>query len=226
MNSNKSLGRLIGLLLLLMMLAGAAGVSLRGLSSALSESEEFLTVIDTRAADMRLAIFLDTSASMFVLGIAITMFPVISRHKKSLAFWVLGLWVLQIGIVALANVCHLSLLALSKAFTSSGSAEIAHYLVSGRVLIEGYFAAHLLGLIFFGLGAFVFYYALLRSKMLPQFLAGWGMMATSIVAIVSWIQLFDYDVNFGFYIQHGVFLLFVITWLLAKGFNTNSQNSN
>ena len=86
-----------------------------------------------------------------------------------------------------------------------------------------YLQAHFFTLILSSAGSFILYYFLFRTKMIPRLLSIWGVIAVSIVFIGTWIQVFGFDVDFVVYLQSGVFILFLISWLLIKGFRSPEQ---
>jgi len=121
-----------------------------------------------------------------------------------------------------SNIDHLSLLSLSEQFVNAKSPDIDNFNMLGLLQIESYFSVHFFSLIIFSLAAAVLYYFLYRTKLLPGFLCIWGFLAVSIVFASTWLQIFDYDVNFIVYAQNGLFMLFFTIWLLVKGFNSSS----
>jgi len=131
-----------------------------------------------------------------------------------------GLWILQFGIALVGDVSHLTLLSLSKEFANAETPDAEYFRTIGFALVEGYFWPHFLSLILFSAGAGLFYYLLFRFKLIPRFLALWGVGAVAVVHGATWAQIFDYSVSFNLYMQNGVFMLAFTGWLLVKGFRS------
>lgn len=222
MTSHKTFGRIIGALFLLTIILGACSLNLRGLSTSLAESPTFLNEVFENSLAMKIGILFDILASLVSTGIAIILFPIIKRYNQGLALWYFGLYVAFFSLILSSNINHLSLISLSEKFVKTESPDIDNFNMIGLIQIESYFSAHFLSLIIFSLAAAVLYFFLYKTKLLPRFLCVWGMLAVTIVFTSTWLQIFDYEVDFIVYAQNGVFMLFFIIWLLVKGFNSSS----
>jgi hypothetical protein len=222
MISNKKSGRIVGALFLLTILIGIGSLNLRGLSTSLSESPTFLNDIFENTAMMKIAMLLDIIAGLISVGTAIVLFPIIKKYKQGFALWYFGLYVSYFGLILLSNLNHLSLLSLSEQFVNTKNPDFDYFNILGLLQIESYFSVHFFSLIIFSLAAVVLYYFLYKTMLLPRFLCIWGILAATIVFASTWLQIFDYDVNFIVYAQNGIFMLFFTIWLLVKGFNSSS----
>ena len=219
MKSIKNTGRIVGVLLFSLMAVGIPSVLFRGLSVSLAESPDFLNHIYENATSMRFSMLLDILANSLWLIIAILVFPLVKAYKNSLALWIVGIWLVQLATLVSSNITHLTLLSLSDEFVKSEVLDKAHYNTLGLSMIQEYFWAHFMCLILFAAATFVFYYFLFKSKLIPRFLSVWGMLAISLVFVASWLNIFDVDVSFHFYSQNGLFMIVLMGWLIAKGFN-------
>ncbi|MGB5819938.1 MAG: DUF4386 domain-containing protein [Saonia sp.] len=219
MKSIKKTGRIVGLLFLFMILTGATGTYLRGLSTSLMESENFLSTVFENSMQMKVAILLDLIAGAIGVGISIALFPVLKQFKKSIAFWYFALWIIGFTITIASNITHLSLLSLSQEFVNTGIPDTGYFKTLGALKVEEYYWAHFLILILYSLGSMVLYSAFLKTRLIPRILAIWFIVSVGIVFTVSWLQIFDYSVSFMFYGQNGIHLIVLTLWLLVKGFN-------
>ncbi|MDY8135637.1 DUF4386 domain-containing protein [Aquimarina sp. 2201CG5-10] len=219
MYSIKKTGKIVGLLFILMFLTGATGTSLRGLSSSLIESQNLMNLIYENISQMKIAILLDFVASIIGVGISVILFPILKQQNKAVAYWYFGLWVVGFAITIVSNITHLSLISLSQEFVTTTILDTAYFNTLGVLKIEEYYWAHFFILIIFSIGAFIFYYSLFKTKLIPRFLSIWFMISVSIVFIVTWLQIFGYSVSFGFYAQNGLHLITLAFWLIIKGFN-------
>ncbi len=219
MNSIKKTGRVAGILFLLMMLSGATGTYLRGLSMSLVESENFLITVFESSLQMKSAILLDLISGALGVSIAVVLFPVLKQYKRSLALWYLILWIIGFAITIVSNITHLSLISLSQILQNTEMADVAYYRTIGALKVEEYYWAHFFILILFSAGAVLLYHIFYKTKLIPRFFSVWFSISAALVFTVSWLQIFDYQVSFAFYGQNGVHLIVLIIWLLSKGFN-------
>ena len=225
--SHKKLGRTVGLLFLAIMIAGPFSLNLRGLSTSMFESATFYTEISANALQMRFSILLDILAALISMGIAVVLYPVMKVFNTKLALWYIGLFITYLAVIFYSDIDRLSLISLSENLAASSDPENWNKL--GLVLMKSYIQAHFISLIIYSAASMLLYYFLLITRMVPVYLAVWGLVAVLIVFIATWFQIFGVDVAFYFYIQNGVFMLVFTGWLLAKGFtdaSTKTRNSD
>lgn len=225
MKSTKKIGRTVGVLLFLLMAVGIPSVILRGLSVSMAASPNFLAEIYQNATSMRLSMLLDILASSLWLVIAIIVFPLVKAYKNSLALWLVGIWLVQLATIVSSDITHLSLLSLSEEFVKTEALDKTHYATMGLSMIQEYFWAHFMSIMLFAAATFVFYFFLFKTNLIPRFLSVWGMLAISLVFVACWLNIFDLDVSFHFFSQNGLFMIVLMGWLIAKGFNPKATIS-
>ncbi len=219
MKSNQKTGRILGFLLLLIMAVGIPSLNLRGLSTSMATDSNFLEFIHQNALEMRIGMVLDITASALWLFISIYLFPRIKNYNLGLALAFFGLWLVNFGIIIYGNISHLTLISLSEEFVKVDADNLDMLRTLGFLKIEDYFWSHFMALITYASAAFVFYYFLFKTKLVPRLLSAWGMLAISLVFIASWCNIFNIGISFYFYMQNGVHMIAFMGWLIAKGFN-------
>lgn len=223
MKSIKKTGHLVGLILLATILFGAPGVMLRGLSTSQVAATEFLSFVMENATQMRLAILLDVLASTLSVALPIVLFPILKAYRRQLAFWYFGLYLTFYALIWVGNISHLSLISLSEMYTQAASADAPNFRLLGMLLVEDYYWSHFITLILFSSAAFLLYYTLLKTKLVPAWLAVWGLVAVGGVFAASWSNIFGQSVPFIIYGHNGLHLITLTIWLLIKGFSTKSN---
>ncbi|KQC28779.1 DUF4386 domain-containing protein [Flagellimonas eckloniae] len=219
MEKNQKIGRIIGFLLLLIMLMGIPSVMFRGLSTSFPNSPNFLSQIFENTMEMRISILLDVLASTLWIVAATLLFPMIKKFNHRLALGFFGIWMIYFAIIIFSNISHLSLLSLSQAFVEAEVPNTEYFALAGSMKIEDYFWAHFFSIMFYASAAFMFYYFLFRSKLVPKILSAWGMIAISLVFVACWLNIFDVKVSFYFFSQNGLHMIILMGWLIAKGFS-------
>ncbi|RDY61238.1 DUF4386 domain-containing protein [Flagellimonas nanhaiensis] len=220
MKTNLKAGRTIGLLLFLIIAAGIPSLNLRGLSTELTSNPEFLAIVFENTLQTKLAIVLDTLASTLWLVIAILMYQKMSEYRLGLALAFFGLWIINLGIIIYSNIANLSLLSLSEAFVSNIQMDSLTLHSLGYLKVEDYYWAHFMALITYASAAFVLFYFLFRTRLVPRLLSIWGMLAISLVFFATWANIFKINVSFHFYTQNGIHMIAFMGWLIAKGFSS------
>ncbi|MGZ8563239.1 MAG: DUF4386 family protein, partial [Candidatus Limnocylindria bacterium] len=121
-----------------------------------------------------------------------------------------------------AVVSLLSLSTLGQASVAAGAADQAALGAIGGLLLSLREQAALAGVFAFCLGAFLYYVAFFRSRLIPRWLSGWGIAAIGLIAAASVLALFagrpvtDYvPMALPIFLQEMV----LAVWLIARGFS-------
>ena len=214
-------GRLVGLLFLLMIVLGSTGLSFRGLSSSLIESETFLQDVLSQYSGMKLAVMLDLLSGILGISAAVILYPLLERHNRFIALFYLAAWIANYVTSLIGDINHLSflsLLSLSQDYASASAAGAEGFNPLGAVLVRNYFWAHFFGLLLYSSGSFILFTAFWKYRLVPRLLSGWGMLAMISVFSATVAQLLDQEVNMWFYGQNGFHFIALTGWLLIKGF--------
>ncbi len=218
------MGQLAGVFLLLMIGIGIPSVMFRGMSSGMLENPQLLTDILTKSGEMRLAILLSFLSSLVGLLFSVTAYRVLSQHNMFIAVTWLSLWIFQIAIATIGDVCQYVLVEHAQ-LTQDGILAADNFSSLAAVSVKGYEGAHFLSLIIFS-GSFVFLHAhFWRFRLLPAWLTLWGILATGIVFTVTWLRIFEQSLSFHFYNQNGLFMIAFTIYMLIKGFKANEQTA-
>lgn len=220
MKSNQKLGRIVGILLVLVIAVGVPSLSLRGLSGLDTSDPNYLQLLYENALNTRYAVVLDILSSTIWLAIVLLLFKRIKEYDIKLALAILSIWLINFGIVIYGDISTLSLLELAQHYALETGFPTDVLMTLGDLKIEDYYGSHFLALISYATATFLFYYFLLKSKYIPAWLAIWGMLAMTLVFSASWANIFKLDVSFYFYSQNGIHLILFMGWLLFKGFAT------
>ena len=123
---------------------------------------------------------------------------------------------------AIAIVSLLSLSTLGQASVLAGAADRTALDAIGRLLLSVREHAATVGVFAFCLGAFLYYIAFFRSRLIPRWLSGWGIVAICLLATAGVLALFagrsvtDYvPMALPIFFQEMV----LAVWLIARGFS-------
>jgi len=157
--------------------------------------------------------------------IPVLMYPVSKKYNESLA---LGYVVFRGGIETVTYIgmatCWIVLVLLSKEFVQAGAPEASYFQVIGNLVLGAQDSINTILIIVFALGALMFYAVLLLSKLIPNWLSWWGLVAILMHISTAFILIFSLtDVNSPFItiINLPIFLqeMVMAVWLIIKGFN-------
>ena len=173
----------------------------------------------------------------FILGLIYASIPIIlytllKKINTSLTIGFLVFRIISVGFIFIGWLSILLLLALSQEFVISGSPELLYFktldnlLRSGRDLIN-----HVAMPLILSVGNLMFYSILYQSKIIPNWLSLWGLIATILSSVLaSLLLMFDViGIINATYVSLAfptALLEFVLaTWLIVKGFESNVVNS-
>ena len=145
----------------------------------------------------------DVISGLSVIGIAVLMYPLFNAFNKTVSQVYLGLRSVE------------GLLMIIAGFVFLVSPD-ARGMIYDNIQIYPFI-----------LGAFVFYYLFYMSRLIPRFIAIWGLAGTAVLAISTVLKLFGPGSQTLDY-----FLVLIITnevflagWLIAKGFNPKAVST-
>ncbi|MCA9931285.1 MAG: DUF4386 domain-containing protein [Anaerolineales bacterium] len=160
--------------------------------------------------------------------IPVIMFPIFRKYNEPLALGaVVFRGVLEAVTYILMVICWLALIPLSQEFVKAGAQDAAYLQTLGDVLTDGvYWINHILALVF-TIGAAMLYWLFWKTKLIPSWLALWGLIGAILYFAAPIANMLDpqhlplsLGVKWGYLmiplaIQEMVFAL----WLIIKGFN-------
>ncbi|XLS29133.1 DUF4386 domain-containing protein [Flavobacteriaceae bacterium M23B6Z8] len=218
MKLTKNTGRILGLLFLTSVIAGATVTMLRGLAGFEPNTEGFLLELIKNASQMKNAIYLDMLSSTIGIVIAVFLYPYLKKYDLRLAVTYLGISFVSFALIALSNVTHFGMLTVASEFQIAGGSNPENYTTFTKMLYEGYYWIHFLVLTLYAVGGFLLYLFFFKTKLIHQWLAIWGIVASLVVFMGGALQLAEQSVSFLFFLQNGIFVLSFIIYLLIFGF--------
>jgi len=160
--------------------------------------------------------------SAAVAAIGTLAFRVLRRPHHRTARTYLATRTTEAALLALAPLGTLTLAFAARSGTSTDTDSGIQSLA--RTAVENSESAYWLAMAILGVGSIFFCRALLRSALLPRFLAVWGMVGYGIFALGSALQLAGYGVGLALSAPGGLFEVAVGAFLLVKGFAATASD--
>ena len=171
---------------------------------------------------LRASALLELLTAAGIVALTTLLFASLSEIDRPRALVAQGLWITEAGLLAVAGLGLYALAALG-AQVSAGSATAS---LSGAAtvafsLYQYAFTAHML---FFCLGAPLWYSLLYRSSLVPHWLAGWGLIASLPLLVSTLLTLWDRSLGLGIIagLPYAPFELFIGVWLIVHAGRTAS----
>ncbi len=164
-------------------------------------------------------------------GIAIGLYPVLRKRNRALALGSVAGRVVEGVFVLIGTLSLLMLLALGQDYVAAGSPDSSSWSASADMLLAARdWVFGFVAMVPFHLGALLYYYLLFRSRLIPRWLSGWGLVGAGLGLVATVYAGFTQDFGFStvntvLNIPIGVQEMVLAVWLIAKGFNASAVRS-
>ena len=164
-------------------------------------------------------------------GIAIGLYPILRKFNPALALGSVAGRVVENVFVLVGALSLLVLLTVSQQSLAAGSAAPSSFQATGDALLAVRDWVHgFVALLAFGIGVLMYYYVFYRSRLVPRWLSGWGLVGAALMLVATVYSGFTQD--FGFTtvttvlsIPIGLQEMVLAVWLIVKGFNPSAVRS-
>jgi len=221
MRSTKSVGRIIGALVLLHVATGLMTpyIMLQALSAAPASDLAIAAGMETQ---IRLAVALLFVGGVIPVAIAITAWPMVRPRSRALAQWLLALAVVSLAMQIVENQHFLSLLSLSLEHGRAGGDAAAVLAATAPIVRAAWRWAHYTHLLSVVGWMLLFCGVLFRLALVPRALAAAGIVTTLMqLGGITLPVLLGYRVPFppaAWGVPLGVAYLGLSLWLMVRGF--------
>jgi hypothetical protein len=220
--TTRTAGRFIGALLL------SAFVLYGGGEFLIASTSDNATPLPQNAASLGL---LSAGATLVLLNslavatIGAVAFRVLRRRHSRTAALYLATRSVEAVLLALAPLGTLMLALQARGSVEAPNASHPGLQGLSRAAVENGPTAYWLAMATLGVGSVLFCWALMRSDLLPRFLAAWGMVGYAIFAVGSVLELGGYGVGLILAAPGGLFEVAAGCYLLARGFQAAGPGS-
>jgi len=217
MSSDNRIPRLLGVMFLIVFVASMLGGSLLNASIGSGSISDNLVNISNNLTLMRISILVELVTSIGIVVLAVLLYVVLQKQNKNIALVALGWWIAEAIILAVSKINAFSLLSLSKEYIEAGSPDSSYFQTLGTLFHGADRSGYNIHMLFFGLGAILFYYLFYKSRYIPRLLSAWGLISVSLVFIGMLVTfLFDITIWVIFY-PYIPFEIAIGIWLLVRG---------
>jgi len=222
MLSQRKAATLVGVLYIVGTVAGVLSVATAG--TILSDSAYLTKISDNRDQ------FVVGALAVLTMGLALAMvsvviYPVLKQQNEVLAVgYVLFRGALETATYIATVIVWFMLLALSQQFVNAGAPEASYYQTLGASLSDvGDWVGELISIVF-PLSALMLYDVFYRSRLIPRWISGWGLLALIPYFAATFLALFDVITPAGgtedaLRMPLALQEMVMAVWLIARGFN-------
>ncbi len=225
MSSAKSVGRIVGGLVLLHL---AVGLMLpfilldrvRGSAGLLANAAE-------SPVQVRAAVLLLFAGSALPIGIASAAWAVFRQYSSAMASWLLALAVAGFSLQAVDNAHILSMLSLSQEYAKAGAAQAELFQALAVAVGAARRWSHYTALLVAVSWIFLLYALLYRFRLVPRGLAAFGAVASALqIAGVSLRGLLGYAPETWLAVPLAPAYVALALWLLVRGFEERPRSAD
>jgi hypothetical protein len=170
---------------------------------------------------------LELIAAATSVGIAISLYPVLKRWSGTLALGAVVFRAIEAVMYTLGAVAMLSLGSVAHAFTRAAGAERGSLQTLGDSLLAVRKDAILAGVLAFALGSLMYSSVFYRSRLVPRWLSGWGIVGALLILAAGLSALFSGNPVTSYttlILPIAIQEMVLAVWLMARGFRTASAS--
>ena len=225
MNTYKKSARIVGVLFIIATAAGIlSGFFVPGLFGPDDLANVWLLAANEN--QIRIGALLEFTMAVAVAGIPIWMYPILKKHNESMALGYVGARIIEGVMFTIGVISLLALLTLSKEFVIAGTPDASYFQTLGALLLAVRSGESVFASFVFSLGSLMFYYLLYKSKLIPRWLSGWGLIGAILFLASAFLPLFGHGMRSTIYLllnaPGAVEEMVFAVWLIVKGFNSSA----
>lgn len=189
-------------------------------------SPDYLETAYPNRMTIMTGILVEFAGFLGLIFIPILLYPILRMYNQALAWGYVSIRLFEVVLLTFAQLAKLSIIGLSKNYLASNG-DASYFQNMGDMIHAALFwvdSGGLLYLIVFVLGAVIFYFALIKTKLIPKWLSIFGLI--SAILLLTGSLMFYYDI-----VAPEIAVLFMLPLalqeqvmaigIIIKGFNTS-----
>jgi hypothetical protein len=223
MNLNRKTAIVVGVLFIIATVAGVLSVISYG---DVLDAPADLALVSANENQVLIGSIFYFIMAVAIPAIAIVIYPILKKSGEAVALGYVGARIGEGFFFVVQIITTLTLFSLSREYIGAGGVEASHLQSLGTLLLSAGNWASLFGFgFFFTLSALILNFVLYRTKLVPRWLSGWGLIGAGLIWIFYLIQYFNHNqVQILFLPIASQEMIFAL-WLIVKGFNSSAIDS-
>jgi hypothetical protein len=216
MNTRRKTAIIVGVLYIIGTVAGILSKVLIG-----------FTKVTTNENQVIMAALSGLIMALALAMVPVMMFPILKKYNESLALgYVVYRGALE-TVTTIAMVVGWLFLTIVNREYITGTLDASNFQTLSTLLLKGHDSINVISQIVFPLGALMFYYLLYKSKLIPRWISGWGLIAAILWITNAFLGLFGLIIQWStvqVILSLPIFLqeMVLAVWLIVKGFNQSA----
>jgi hypothetical protein len=215
LHSTRTIARIVGVIFLVGMVVGIGGNIL--IQSILTAPGYLSTVYAN-------SILLALGAVLWLMTVAgdaahgVLMFPILKQQSERLAIGYLASRIVDAVFIGLFVLFVLIQIPLGHEYLKSVP-DNAYLQALSTISTQASLYSYNIAMIALGIAGFMLCYGLYKAKLVPRWVATWGLVGYAVIFGGSVVEVLGYNLQSIHTIPGGLWELFIGVWLIVKGFN-------
>lgn len=216
MNKFRTTARVVGIVYLVGFVVGISGEMM--IQSVIGVPNHLSTVT---AGSLTLAI----GAVLWLMAVigdaahGVLMFPILKPHGERLAIGYLAARILDAAFIAIMVLLLLVQIPLGSEYLKTAANGAPYLEAISTVTVQASQYAYAIGMSTLGVSGLMLCYVLYKAKLVPRFLAVWGLIGYAVIFVGMLSQILGSGLGLMSSLPGGLWEMFIGVWLIAKGFN-------
>jgi hypothetical protein len=209
----------VGVVYLLGMVVGIGG---NAMVQSILAAPDHLSIVTANSLLLASGMILMLLAAVGDAAHGILMFPILKGRGERLAVGYLGYRIVDAAFIALWVLFLLFQIPLGREYLKDGGADPIYLQALSAVSLQASQYSYEIAMMFLGIAGVTLCYVLYAARLVPRFVAVWGLVGYAIHLCGSVLELLGFSLNLMHVIPAGLWELFIGVWLITKGFNVSS----
>ncbi len=217
------------LIAVLFIIATVASVLAAVLIGPVFAEPDYLGAAATNANAVTMAAVSMLVAAAAIVGIPITLFPIIRLHSATLSLWFLVARFSEAILYAIGALFTLVLLSLAREYATTSAPDVSYFETLGAVVRAASDTAFNLGtVLIFSLSAVILGIIFYQTKLVPNWLSIWKIVGGVLLFVQGLLVLFNLAtpaIEATLFIPIAVNEMVLAVWLIVKGFDVSAMSN-
>jgi hypothetical protein len=223
-NTYRTTARIVGAMYLAGFVVGITGIVL--IQSILG-APDHLATLPASSMLLAFAAVLWLMAAAWDAAHGVLMFPVLKQHNSErIAVGYLGFRIMDGLIIAIMVLFVLVQIPIGSEYVNAGASDASFLQALSTVFMQAQLDAYNIAMLTLGISGLILCYSFYKSKLVPRFLAVWGLVGYAVILGGSVVEVFGFNLQTIHAIPGGLWEVFIGVWLIVKGFNPSAFASD
>jgi hypothetical protein len=223
-NTYRTTARIVGAMYLAGFVVGITGIVL--IQSILG-APDHLATLPANSMLLAMAAVLWLMAAAWDAAHGVLMFPILKQHNSErIAVGYLGFRIMDGLLIAIMTLFVLVQIPIGSEYLNAGASDGSYLQALSTVFMQAQLNAYNIAMLTLGISGLILCYSFYKSRLVPRFLAVWGLVGYAVILGGSVVEVFGFNLLTIHAIPGGLWEVFIGVWLIVKGFNPSAFASD